>query len=145
MGTITAQLLVGTAHPYEGGICGITHTLQLSEGSRPAWILTTTKGAKKTKITWIPTIEYMLEDALLMIGLYVWKDETLCQMKQQYFQNEQQNDVWLYDVIEPNHLERMRARCREIVSTSKIVISVFEGSTIKTQLQAIQAYEVDAV
>ncbi|WP_121661857.1 hypothetical protein [Metabacillus litoralis] len=74
MGTFTAQLLVGQAHPYEGGICGITHTLQLSENGRPAWVLVSTndeKDTKITKITWIPTLEHMLEDALLMIGLYV--------------------------------------------------------------------------
>ncbi|MCT8136970.1 hypothetical protein H1D32_03990 [Anaerobacillus sp. CMMVII] len=143
MGTFTAQLLVGSAHPYEGGIYGITHTLQLSENGRPAWILNSTNDAKKAKIMWIPTLEHMLEDALLMIGLYVWKDEALCKMKERYFTNQQKNYIQLYDDIDPKYLEEMRARCRDISSTSKIMISVFEGSTIETQLPVIRAYDYD--
>lgn len=143
MGTFTAQLLVGNAHPYEGGIYGITHTLQLSENGRPAWVLNSKNDATKNTITWIPTLEHMLEDALLMIGLYVWKDEALCNMKEQYFTNQQKNDIELYEDIDPKHLAEMHARCRDISSRTKIVMSVFEGSTIQTQLPVIYAYDHD--
>ena len=143
MGTFTAQLLVGQAHPYEGGIYGITHTLQLSENGSPAWILHSTNGSMKTTITWIPTLEHMLDDALLMIGVYVWKDEALCEMKEQYFTDFQKNYIELYGDIDPKHLEEMRARCREISSTAKIMVSVFEGSTIQAQLPVIREYNYD--
>ncbi len=39
MAPFTAQILVGHAHPYDGGINGITHTLYLSENSRPGLII----------------------------------------------------------------------------------------------------------
>jgi len=142
MGTFTAQLLVGRAHPYEGGIYGITHTLQLSENGRSGWILHATNDAK-TKITWIPTLEHMLEDALLMIGLYVFKDEVLCKMRDRYFTNQQENYIELYGDIDPKHLEEMRTRCREISSATKIMISIFEGSTIQTQVPVIRGYDFD--
>jgi hypothetical protein len=38
MASFTAQILVGSAHPYNGGIIP-THFLFLSENDRPAWIL----------------------------------------------------------------------------------------------------------
>ena len=38
MATITAHILVGSAHPNHGGILR-THSLFLSENSRPAWTL----------------------------------------------------------------------------------------------------------
>lgn len=143
MGTFTAPLLVGHAHPYEGGIYGITHTLHLSENGRPVWILQTAGDVIKNQITWIPTLEHMLEDALLMIGIYVFKDEALCKMKKCYFSNKQKNYVELYDDIESTHLSEMRARSHELSSDSKIMISIFDGSTIQNQLPVIKTYDYD--
>ncbi|MEB1808870.1 MAG: hypothetical protein LPK26_16540 [Bacillaceae bacterium] len=142
MGTFTAQLLVGHSHPNDGGIYGITHTLHLSENSRPAWVLQTAGDGRKNEITWIPTLENMLDDALLMIGIYVLKDEALCKMIGCYFSNKQKNYIELYD-IEPIHLSEMRARCHELSSDLKIMISVFEGSTVQRQLHAISEYDFD--
>lgn len=36
------------------------------------------------EITWIPTIENMLEDAILMTALYVWMDKELSDLAKQY-------------------------------------------------------------
>ena len=82
MATFTCQILIGKKHSYDSGIINISHTLYLSENSRPALILSPTEEftANKQvqqKITWIPTLENMLEDALVMIGLYVLKDQQL--------------------------------------------------------------------
>ena len=52
------------------------------------------------KITWIPTVENMLEDALLMIALYVWEDEELCDMAWRHFKNKRRNWVELYEDID---------------------------------------------
>jgi hypothetical protein len=72
MGTYTAQVLIGTPHPNHGGIHP-THQLMLSENSRPAWILTSWENTEEEKV-WIPTIESMLEDGLLMIAFYLLKE-----------------------------------------------------------------------
>ncbi len=77
MATFTAQILVGSPHPNHGGI-NPTHSLFLSENSRPAWILVDPypdSGPRNSRIVWIPTLENMLEDALLMIAVYVCKDD----------------------------------------------------------------------
>lgn len=142
MGTFTAQLLVGRAHPYEGGIYGLTHTLYLSENGRPAWILQSL-GDSKEPITWIPTVDHMLEDALLMIGLYVFKDEELRNMQERYFTNKNTTYTELYKDVDSKQLEAMRERCRELTCEQKIMISVFEGSSIQSQLPIIKNYDVD--
>src|SRR5690554_6680116 len=87
MGTFTAQILIGKNHPYDGGIHSITHTLFLSENSRPTWVLKNEGAKKKDSIIWITTVENMLEDGLLMLGVYVLKDEKLLKMKEKYFLN----------------------------------------------------------
>jgi len=80
LATFTAQILIGTEHPYHGGI-NPTHFLFLSENDRPAWILTneniTGENPDVEKIVWNPTTENMFEDALFMINLYIEKDKTL--------------------------------------------------------------------
>ena len=38
MATLIAQILIGSSHPYDGGI-NPTHCLFLSENSKPAWVL----------------------------------------------------------------------------------------------------------
>jgi hypothetical protein len=142
MGTFTAQLLIGRAHPYEGGIYGLTHTLYLSENGRPAWILQSLKEIKEP-ITWIPTVDHMLEDALLMIGLYVFTDEELRKMQERYFTNKNKSYAELYEDVDSRQLEAMRERCRELTSEHKIMISVFEGSSIHSQLPIIKNYDID--
>lgn len=75
MGTITAQILIGTGHPYHGGIVP-THALWLSENSRPAWRCHPFDHSPDPKehweerqCVWIPTCDNMLEDGLLLAAL----------------------------------------------------------------------------
>lgn len=67
MATLTAQILIGEGHPNHDGI-NPSHYLFLSENSRSAWVLLPenifSQSSKRTpKITWIPTVDNMLEDA----------------------------------------------------------------------------------
>lgn len=141
MGTFTAQLLVGNSHPYDGGINTITHTLYLSENSRPVWILLTNDG--KRIMRWIPTLENMLDDGLLMIGLYVLKDEELLKMKNQYFVNERPDYIELYSDVKPEHLVKMYSHCRQLKDSRKIMLSVFAGSSIEGRLPVLKNYQLD--
>ncbi|MCD8510056.1 MAG: hypothetical protein LRY73_09430 [Bacillus sp. (in: Bacteria)] len=140
MGTFTTQLLAGNAHPYDGGINSITHTLYLSENSRPVWILQTNDG--KRIMRWIPTLENMLDDGLLMIGLYVLKDETLWRMKKQYFANERPDFIELYHDVKPEHLENMYSHCRQLKDSRKIMLSVFAGSSIEKRLPILKKLSI---
>ena len=123
MGTFTAQILIGQKHTYESGIINITHTLYLTENGRSAWILSpwdefSTNKENQIKITWIPTLENMLEDAMVMIGLYVLKDKELIALANQYFQRQYTDNMILYNDITPEGLQELYEQARSIESDS---------------------------
>ena len=79
----TAQILLGNPHPNDGGITPI-HTITLTEGSRPALILRSNQRRPgmqpgPQEIIWIPTLEYMLDDALLLAAVYAFRDDSIRQ------------------------------------------------------------------
>ncbi|MCM3569312.1 hypothetical protein [Neobacillus mesonae] len=149
MGTFTAQILVGQKHSYDNGILNISHTLYLSENSRPAWILTPADIFKEheptnsNRVTWIPTLENMLEDALVMIGLYVLKDKNLIRLVNQYFQDANKEFIELYQDIHPENLQELYIHVRSITSSHKILLSVFQDSSILKQIQVLKHYQND--
>ena len=147
MATLTAQVLIGTPHQNHGGI-EPTHYLFLSENSRPAWILVpenifNEESAEFKKITWIPTMENMLEDALLMIAIHVIRDEEIRNLAERYFRNETTEWAELYEDIDEGDLESLREKCREIGNRYKIVITVFEGSSARSDVKILENYKMD--
>lgn len=147
MGTFTAQILVGGAHPNDGGMINLTHELYLSENSIPGWHLVPSffqNDEGRERIVWIPTLEHMLEDALLMIGVYVLKDKELVDMANRYIKKKSNRKaIGLYDDVAKDDLLRMYERARQIESGHKIIINVFEGSSIRRQLKVLEEYEFD--
>jgi hypothetical protein len=148
MSTFTCQILVGQKHSYDGGIINISHTLFLSENSRPAWVLSPTNMFNDAKNpqppkTWIPTIENMLEDALVMIGLYILKDDQLITLANQNFCDINKDFIECYDDIQSADIQELYKHARKIQSSHKIVISVFQGSSILKQLPILKQYQND--
>lgn len=149
MATFTSQIIVGRKHMYDGGINNISHVLLLSENSVPAWVLKEVsiyddeQESCGNNIIWLPTVEHMLEDALLMIGLYVLKNEELLDLAKRYFRKFPSKKIALYDDIESQHLQELYRETREIVSDHKIMLSVFHGSSISRQLPVLKHYEND--
>lgn len=148
MATFTCQILVGQKHPYDSGIINVSHTLFLSENSVPAWTLKTTdlhddRGVSSSKVTWIPTLEHMLEDALVMMGLYVLKDEVLLALADEYFQKPAQNHVELYSALTSEQRQELYQYTRKIESSHKIILTVFEGSSIFKHLPVLASYQND--
>jgi hypothetical protein len=147
MGTITAQLLIGEAHPNHGGIYP-THVLYLSENSRPYWILTehnilVESSRNQKPIIWIPTVENMLEDALLMISCYVMKNPNISVTVSQNLNKRKETWVQLYEAFEKEELARLYAVNRESSARYKLVMNVFEGSTILHQLKVLEKYGME--
>ena len=147
MATLTSQILIGSPHPNHGGI-GPSHYLFLSENSRPAWILVNQNLDKDTSrnelpIIWIPTIENTLEDAFLMIGIYVCNDKDLEQLALQYNPEIKNSGIELYEYLNGEQREKLYERVRKLSDFPKIIISAFKGSLIIPQLHAITAYSMD--
>ncbi|MCK8827814.1 hypothetical protein MWH25_08680 [Natroniella acetigena] len=146
MGTMTAQVLVGNSHPNHGGI-NPSHYLFLSENSRPAWILVPQNifpgggRGKRDKVTWIPTLENMLEDALLMIGLYVLEDENLIELARQYFNDFESEHIALYDDISEGDRKRLYQECRKLDYDFKIVITTFDSK--RFNFKVLEEYLMD--
>ncbi|MTI95698.1 MAG: hypothetical protein FH749_09480 [Firmicutes bacterium] len=144
MATITAQILVGSGHPNHDGIWP-GHCLYLSENSRPTWILVpdALSSEERAKVTWIPTVESMLEDALLMIAIHVIKAPPIVELAQEYIQSQEQNWVVMYEDVEPENRRRLYQRCRELENNFKLVITVLRGSAIEEQLPVLTEYQMD--
>ncbi|HDS63617.1 MAG TPA: hypothetical protein ENN52_05775 [Methanofollis liminatans] len=145
MGTITAQILVGSPHPYHDGL-NLTHQLLLSENSRPAWILSRPPGSMEERphhgqITWIPgDPHHILEDAFFMIAYHLIQDPTVRALAGKHFDGAGAEHLSLDTAYTDDHLEEIRRCCREIEAWPKLVVSVFRQSSVLSQLAVIEDY-----
>jgi hypothetical protein len=140
MATMTAYMLVGSPHPNHGGI-NPSHCLFLSENSRPAWQLT--PESQTSSIVWIPTVEHMLEDGLLMAGLLAVGDERLRQLAEGAFRKQFAGRVELYDDVAEEGRQALYAACRQLGPGVKIVLSVLHESSLFALLPVLAEYGFD--
>jgi hypothetical protein len=138
MGTITAQILVGGEHPNDGGISP-EYSMCLFEGSRAAWKLKK-EGELTREIVWIPTVEHMLEDAILMIALYVERDEQLVVLVESKLGQKLPNRLEMYDALDEQTRTDLYEKCREISFKYKWILTAITGSHILHQLSSLKQY-----
>ena len=131
MAVMMAQILIGNRHSFEIGI-NPEYTIYYSENDKPALILSKEDIYDRSEViefdqkVWIPTIENTLEDALLMIGIYLEEDEELIKLADKYFtEYEDKKIVYLYDDIEQSDLEKLYEINRNKRKEYKLVISEF--------------------
>ena len=147
MAALTTQILIGSPHPNDGGIIP-SHFLFLSEGSRPAWILVNqnidqTEKHKHSKITWIPTLENIFEDALLMIAVHICKNKEILNKAKDFNANIQADWMEMYTDLNESQRLQLYQECRTIENYSKIIVSTFRGSAIEGQLSILEQYKMD--
>jgi hypothetical protein len=145
MGTITAQIMIGQNHPYEGGMVNLSHYLFLSENGVARWTLRESNlldSSRKFKpISWIPTIEHMLEDGLLMITLFVLREEKLIQMAEQAFGKPLHEVTNFYSEIAKEDLIKLHMENQRLLKKMKLMVNVFQGSTIFRQVSSLHEYQ----
>ncbi|TAJ44059.1 hypothetical protein [Methanofollis fontis] len=159
MGTITAQILVGSPHPYHDGLMP-THQVFLSENSRPAWVLTRPglapplhtrpprgeEGPRRhphRRITWIPGGPgHILEDALVMIAYHVIRDPGVVALADDSIGGIGGERLSL-DAASDDCLEEIRGRCRQVENWPKLILSAFQGSSVLSQLPVIERYPME--
>jgi hypothetical protein len=148
MGTMTAQFLIGHSHMYEGGIIP-SHQLFLSENGRPAWILRPIEqsvsggGIKEKPVVWIATLENMLEDALLLIGLHVLQDKETRQMAKDLIGWNNEEYLELYSFAEEDRADLysfVEKRLRNLNTSLKLTLNIFNGSSMLSRWKALQSY-----
>lgn len=152
MGTNTATILVGRSHPNHGGIIPSAELI-LSENSRPAWTLSPRFEARLDaeemafpnfpKRVWIPSRpEHILEDGLLMLALYVWRNRELrCQARELFDLKEPRQDLTRVDA---ERLAALRDSARTCSWPGKLVLSVFRDSYLLNQLEKLEPWPIQA-
>jgi len=152
MSSITAQILVGTPDQFHDGI-NPTHYLFLSENDRPTWLLLeeniyfNKKPSNIKPIVWIPTLENMLEDAFLMISIYILKDQEILNELRNIFHGNTPEQIEIYSHLDEIDLKMLYKKNREFLKKHinlKMVITILKGSHIFNRLNALDKYEVDA-
>ena len=147
MGTLTAQILIGSPHPNNDGIIP-SHYLFLSENSAPSWSLVKENVDNEDKnkypnIVWLPTVENMLEDGLLMVATHVLKNHEILEMAKDYTNQIESKRLELYSDLDDGQRNNLYQKCRELSKFPKLIISVFRSSSIETQLAVLEKYDMD--
>ncbi len=103
-------------------------TRTLSPSILYAWVLK--KGPKK--ITWIPTVDNTLEDALLMLAIHAIKKPEIIALADQYFNNPKPTWAEFYQDITQEHLQVLYENNRSTQWCCKLIITVFDESQIRS-------------
>lgn len=141
MATFTGQIIVGQGHPYHSGIQP-DYILWLSENSRPAWLLQPFENNKKSKVVWIPTVENMLEDALLMIAIYIEKNSDVLAVWNHLGLAEEER-IELYEKTSDEQRRQLYALCRTIRYSRKLIFTILKQSTIMPQIAVLKNYSCE--
>ena len=147
MGTVTAQILIGSPHPNDGGIIP-SHYLFLSENDRPSWNLVGANifqesGKEFSKIVWIPALENMVEDAVLMVAVHILKNEEIVNMAREFSNKIDSQLLELRSDLDDDQRDRLYQKCRELTEFPKMIISIFKSSSIEKQLIALENYKME--
>jgi hypothetical protein len=148
MSTLTAQILVGSPHPYDDGIVP-SHFIFLKENDQPSWnlvranVFQENKTYKLSKIVWKPTLENMLEDGLLMVAIHVMKNKEIIKIAKDYSSKIESQLLELYSDLNNKQRDILYQKCRELSEFPKIIISVFRSSTIEKQITVLEKYKME--
>jgi len=144
MGSATAQLLIGSSHPHHGGITP-THQVFLYENDKPVLQFSSLEpngGAEFVR--WIPTVQTMLEDALLMVCVHALEVSSVVEAFKEARQGLPDKDLCLYDID-----AAARTRLYDLAITAlsrsgaKVVFTVLSGSTLLNQLWRLEGYKFE--
>lgn len=147
MAAITGHILVGHAHPNDGGL-NTRHQLTLSEGDRPAWLLKTNRPSlsdprRRQRIVWVPSVENTLDDAFLMIALYIVESEPVRAMFDAFRGKIDQERIEVYRDLSDDQRQQLYALCREITNFPKLVLCIFEGSHMAWSISVLENYSME--
>jgi len=146
MSTMTAQILIGSSHRYQGGI-NPSHHLFFSENDNPAWVLFSERDfsskTRRKQVIWTPTLENTLEDAFLMIAIHVINEKEVTALANSFRAISLEGRVELYEHFTESQRNKLYEQCRLITSFPKLIISIFSNSWLQNKLNVIEKYNVE--
>ena len=121
----------------------------MKENDQPSWnlvranVFQESKTYKLSKIVWKPTLENMLEDALLMVAIHVMKNKEIIKIAKDYSSKIESQLLELYSDLNNKQRDILYQKCRELSEFPKIIISVFRSSTIEGQITVLEKYKME--
>lgn len=143
MSTVTAHILAGREHLYHGGI-NPTHHIALYENSRPVLMVDAfmPEEGKETKLPrWIPSLDNMVDDIMLMAAVFIFKDQRTIEMLEEAVPETTDWREWmeLYDIDETVRL-KLYAHVKSLSFNCKMVFTVMEDSHLVRQMGKVKEY-----
>jgi hypothetical protein len=117
--------------------------MSLTENHRPAFALqfpAQSNAELAPKIVWIPTVERMLEDALVMIALYVEQDREVIRLAKQYLGRACPKRVELYRQTDAQVRELFYTACRAVKYDTEGDFLLIDRPTFASQWDVLQHY-----
>jgi hypothetical protein len=149
MGSMTAHVAIGSEDLYHGGL-GPSHAMWLWENGRPAWILqpvdAAAPGQQRQETTLIPSRpEHVLADGLLFVALVAARQEPLGEWVDELGLRHlfDEDFIDLAQFKDQSLLDDLRPELQADGLYPKLVISVFGGSSLESQLPVLDDYPVD--
>ena len=134
MGTITAFVYIGTAHPNHGGI-NPSYCITLSENSRPCLKLMDFESNSEI-IKIIPTIENMIDDIYFLLSSFIVNKKY---NKDDFYLKE------MYEIFTEDERKQLYSKIKNELKdiNLKIVFNILDESTLLNQLEKVQQYSID--
>jgi hypothetical protein len=147
MSSVTTLILIGHAHPNMGGIRSFAE-ITLEEGDRPGLLLRWNAPRGKTdpesfrKFTMIPTIENMLDDAVLMIAYAVCRHPKIFEKVNRITKGVplDSNYLTMYDDFTLEQRAELYADVKAIDDLPMVTWCLFEGSAINDSMPNLKNY-----
>jgi hypothetical protein len=92
-----------------------------------------------TPLVWIPTLEHMAEDLLVMIGVHVIRDREMHEMIQDHGHDPLGNRIEMYR-LNSDLREALYERALLYEGGWKLALTVFAGSHLEHRLQKLNEY-----
>jgi hypothetical protein len=169
MGTCTCQILLGSNHPYHGGILP-GYQLFLRENDRAAWILRKIPPVEENDdeeaICWIPVRpETIMRDAMMMLAYHLLKESKFVRETEAVMggpvgkgadlnnlgwdsAKKEWNNSW-YDKV-----DELYESCKKIKNWPSMVITILSGSSLENSkldngkwaggLKVLNDYDIEA-
>ena len=155
MSSVTAQVLVGGRGNFDDGIRPV-YAVFLNENDRPALLLRSIDPYRDERQedsdvvwVWIPTVEHTLQDAILMIAVYVLKNEEILSRLGEFgFDPERairsdRQPVELYSTFTEEQRAELYGMCHDLPEEFSLLVTVLDSSAISRQLSCLADYSME--
>ena len=131
-GQLTAFFLIGEPEQFYGKINEV-FLLNLYENSKPMYVLRPQNSEwKEIDIAFIPTVEFMLDDAFVILSAYYLQDQSIKDVFNSYCNNEQEDKPLNFNEIPLEKRLILYNMTHELNwQNTKITLTMFAQSSLK--------------